>query len=151
MKLRTFIISLALIASASCADFPKDPRGTIDRARDQGSFRVGLVSSAGRRDPEQLAQRLVERIGKAVQASPKIVRGETEVLLTGLEEGHLDVVIGRFEKKSPWAARVTFGPPLRTDTQGKSQLLLRPAMRNGENGWITLIERQARDLAPDEQ
>ena len=148
---RWFIVSLALIASASCTDFPKDPRGTLDRVRGEGSFRVGLVSSAAREDPEQLAQRLVDRIGKAARASPQMVSGETEVLLTGLEEGHLDVVIGRFEKKSPWAARVTFGPPLRTDTQGKSQLLLRPAMRNGENGWITLIERQARDLAPDEQ
>jgi hypothetical protein len=142
---------MAILALGSCGDFPKDPGSTLERIRTEGSFRVGLVSSASKGSPDPISKQLLLAIGSVVHASPKIVRGETEVLLTGLEEGHLDLVVGRFEKKSPWTTRVTFGPPLRTERQGRSELLLRPVMRNGENGWIALVERQARDVAPSQQ
>jgi hypothetical protein len=113
-------------------------------------FRVGLISAVSDSNPDPTTSQLIAKIGGVVRGSPKIIRGETEVLLTGLEEGYLDIVIGHFEKKSPWSARVTLGPPLKTEMQGKSELLLRPAMKNGENAWISLIEREARDLAPAE-
>jgi hypothetical protein len=151
MTLRPLILSLALLALGGCGDFPKDPRSTLERVRSDRSFRVGLVPSAGTDDPDPTSAKLLAAIGSAAHASPAIVRGETEVLLTALEEGHLDLVVGRFEKKSPWATRVTFGPSLQTHRQGQSELMLKPVMRNGENGWIALIEHQARDLAPSGQ
>jgi hypothetical protein len=151
MQQRLFISFFALFALASCGDFPKDPRSTLERVRTERAFRVGLVSKASDSGVDPATKQLVEAISTAVPALPTFVRGETEVLLIGLEEGQLDLVIGRFEKKSPWSARVTFGPPLKTDWQGKSQLLLRPVMQNGENGWIALIERQARKVAPSPQ
>ena len=151
MSVRPFILSLALLALSACGDFPKDPRSTLERVRSEHSFRVGLVPSAGTEDPDPTSAKLLAAIGSVAHASPKIARGETEVLLTALEQGHLDLVIGRFEKKSPWATRVTFGPPLQTHRQGQSELMLKPVMRNGENGWIALVEQQARDLAPSGQ
>jgi hypothetical protein len=151
MNRRLFIISLATFALVSCSDFPKDANSTLERIRTERAFRVGLDSPSGKGDPDRAVEQFIGRIGGAAQASPELVRGETEVLLTALEEGRLDLVVGRFEKKSPWAARVTFGPPLRKERQGKAELLLRPAMQNGENAWIALIEKQARDLAPAAQ
>jgi hypothetical protein len=151
MTLRPLITLLAILALGSCEDFPTDPRSTLDRIRSEGSFRVGLVSSAVANEPGPNSKRLLMAVAKAANASPKLVHGETEVLLAALEEGRLELVIGRFEKKSPWASRVTFGPPVRVEQRGNSELLLRPAMRNGENGWIALIEREARNLGPAAQ
>jgi hypothetical protein len=148
MRSRPFISFVALFALASCGDFPKDPRSTLERIRTERAFRVGLVSQVSDRGVDPATKQLVDAVSAAVPAAPTFVQGETEVLLTGLEDGQLDLVIGRFEKKSPWSARVTFGPPLKTDWQGKSQLLLRPVMQNGENGWIALVEREARNVAP---
>jgi hypothetical protein len=77
-----------------------------------------------------------------------VVSGESEVLLTKLENGDLDLVIGHFEKSSPWAQRVTIGPKLKSERQGMAEWHLAPAMRNGENGWIGLVEQEARNTSP---
>lgn len=82
---------------------------------------------------------------------PVIERGDAEGLLKGLEQGRLDLVLGRFEKKSPWLSLVTFSPPLRVEKEGKETFHLAAAMRNGENAWIGLVEREARDVAPEAQ
>ena len=144
------IVSLsffALLSLSSCGDLPKDPDSTLDRIRTERAYRVGLVASPGKTEPDFKSQLLLAAIGDELHASPQFLRGETEGLLTALEEGHIDLVIGQFEKKSPWSTRVTFGPALSSRLQGKSELLLRPVMKNGENGWIALVERHARDVA----
>ena len=94
------------------------------------------------------ANELIHRIGEATGASPQLLRGEAEPLLKQLEDGHGDLVIGRLEKKSPWMRRVTIGPPLRLEKQSNAQFQLVPVMRNGENAWIALVEKAARDVAP---
>jgi hypothetical protein len=71
--------------------------------------------------------------------------GDAEPLLNDLEEGRLELVIGRFDEKSPWAARVEIGPPLRSEKHGDAEFHVAPAMRTGENAWISLVERRARD------
>ncbi|HEX8585375.1 MAG TPA: hypothetical protein VF680_13330 [Allosphingosinicella sp.] len=80
-----------------------------------------------------------------------MIRGDAEPMLDQLEQGELDLVIGRFEKKSPWAKLVTIGPPLRREMQGKTEFRLAPVLRNGENAWIALVEREVRDAAPEAQ
>jgi hypothetical protein len=90
---------------------------------------------------------MLRGIGGAVRASPQIVSGNSETLLVDLEEGKLELVVGKLEKKSPWAHRVTVGPALRREFQGKTEFQLAPLMQNGENGWIAVVERAARDTA----
>jgi hypothetical protein len=148
MILRPLIALASICALGSCGDFPKDPKSTLQRIGSEHSFRVGLVSTTGENNASGTTKQLLLSLASETHASPQVIRGETELLLTRLEQGKLDLVIGRFEKKSPWASRVTFGPPLRTEQQGNSEILLRPAAQNGENAWIGLVERKARDLAP---
>ena len=147
MKVR-FLIGFLLATSTSCGgDFPRDPNGTIERVRTQRAFAVGLVvpvETEGRQEVEAL----LRRVGEATGARARLSRGEAEPLLKQLEDGHIDLVIGRFEKKSPWAHRVTIGPPLRIEKLGKTQIHLAPVMPNGENAWIAVVERAARDVAP---
>lgn len=147
MKGRVLIVLLLAAATSCGGDFPRDPNGTIDRVRSQRAFAVGLVApvnEAGR----QKVEALLERVGQATGASPRLSQGEAEPLLKQLEDGHIDLVVGRFEKKSPWAHRVTIGPPLRIEMQGKTEIHLAPVMRNGENAWIAVVEKAARDAAP---
>jgi hypothetical protein len=151
MKLPSFAV-LGLLALASCnAGFPRDPEGTLDRVRMERSFRVGLVAPLAEGTSEAKVDALLARIGKVSGASPSVEQGDAEPLLKRLEEGEIDLVIGRFEKKSPWKQLVTFGPPLRIERHGKAEFHLAPLMRNGENAWIALVEREARDVAPEAQ
>ena len=139
-------LSICLLLLSGCGDFPRDPLGTLERVRAERSFRVGMVAPLGDR-PDAAVQRLLEQVAAASSARPVLVRGDSEPLLNRLEEGELDLVIGRFEAASPWATMVSFAPPLRVERQGSTDFNLGAAMRNGENGWIALVEAASRDSA----
>ena len=139
-------LCFALLMAASCADFPRDPEGTLDRVRGERSYRVGLVAPLQPDRPEPKVGALLERVSRAAGARPRLESGDAEPLLIRLKEGELDLVIGRFEAKSPWKRLVSFGPALRVEEHGKAKIHLIPAMRNGENAWISLIEREAREI-----
>ena len=149
--LRQFLIVSALVTALSCSDFPKDTESTLQRVKAERSFRVGLVSSDTSPAADPKVHAFLRSVGQAAQASPRIEQGEAEVLMPRLEQGELDLVIGRFEKKSPWSSLVTIGPPLRRLRHGKTECRVAPAMRNGENAWVALIERAARNVAPEVQ
>ena len=146
---RTLLLCLLLAAAASCGPFPRDPEGTLERVRSEGRFHVGLVAPLGEGRPDPKADHLLRRVAERSGASPKIERGGAEPLLDRLKQGDLDLVIGRFEKKSPWARLVSFSPPLRVEKQGKTTFHLTAAMRNGENGWIALVESEARNVVSE--
>lgn len=150
MKRRWSAVYATLLATA-CGDFPRDPDGTLERVRSEGSFRVAIVMAPAGGGPTAEVTALLRSIGKSAGAKPRLVWGEAEPMLNRLEQGELDLVVGRFEKKSPWARLVTIGPPLRREKQGKVEFHLAPVMRNGENAWIGLVEREARNLAPEAQ
>ena len=140
-----FVLAL-LLSCASCNDFPRDPDGTLERIRSEGSFKVGLVAplSVQGSSPELVA--FLAGVASATSARPAVSTGDTEPLLKLLEEGELDLVIGHFDKKSPWATMVEIGPALRTEQQGKAEIHLAPVMPIGENAWIALVEAEARNV-----
>jgi ABC-type amino acid transport substrate-binding protein len=135
-------LCLALLALPSCGEFPRDPEGTLVRVRAERSFSVGVAG--GGLDPA--AGALIKRIATVTGAVPRIERGEADPLLTRVENGELDLVIGRFSATTPWSRLVTFSPPLQVQAEKGAEIHLGAAMRNGENAWIGLVEREARDL-----
>ena len=148
---RRLLLAIATAFLAACDSFPRDPRSTLESVRAQGNFAVGYVASARSSNVDPKTGQLLRSISAATGASPTVAEGETDPLLLRLEEGQLDLVVGWFDKKSPWSSRVTFGPALETQRIGSSELLLRPVMQNGENGWISLVEGKARDVGPEGQ
>jgi hypothetical protein len=146
MKWPLLSCALALLMSG-CGDFPRDPDGTLKRVKSEGVFRVGLVAPLDERQLDGEARELLRRLADRSGAAPRVERGPGEPLLDRLEKGQLDLVLGRFEKKSPWSTLVTFGPPLRVERSGATDIHLTAAMRNGENAWISLVERESRDAA----
>ena len=145
------LVFIFLISLASCSDYPRDPESTLDRIRGERSFRVGLVAPLGAERREPIVDSLVARVAQASAASPRLEVGDMESLFDRLEQGELDMVVGRFEAKSPWTRYVSFGPPLRVEKQGKTEFHLTAAMRNGENAWIALVERETRNIAEPER
>lgn len=140
---------VAAVAGNGMWHIPARPENTLDQVREHGRFRVGLEAGSNARAPA--AAGLLRSVGRETGASPQVVDGSAERLLTQLEQGKLELVIGSFEKNSPWQTRVNIGPPLATFQEGQTVFRIAPVMRNGENAWIALVERHVRNLAPQAQ
>jgi ABC-type amino acid transport substrate-binding protein len=150
MKTPSLLLAALCALCASCG-LPKDSDGTLERVRGSGQIRVGLILSSPDATVDPRARALLDRVAAATGAQPRIVPGDAEPLLARLEEEELDLVIGRFTGTSPWATLVSLSPPLATEKQGKTEIILAAAMANGENEWISLVEREARELPGVEQ
>ena len=136
---------LLCLALAACGPYPRDVSGTLDRIEQSGHVRIGLAELHAGDDPA--ARRFVARIERATGAQAELDSGPMESQLARLEEGDLDLVIGEFDEKTPWATPVAIIEPLSIRRAGKRVLELAPAVQNGENRWIALIEREVRDSA----
>jgi hypothetical protein len=139
-----FLMSLAL---GACGSLPRDQEGTLERIAEMREVRVGVTAAAGQSPHFARLRSLVERAGAAAGGRPRIEIGAAEALLLRLEAGELDLVVGEFDRSSPWYKRVHLLPPIATRSEGDSELEATAAARNGENGWIMLIEREARALS----
>jgi hypothetical protein len=138
---------LLLSALSGCGDFPRDQVGTLERIRSQHEVRIGRIASAAPPADAARLDALVRQAAAAAGGQPMVREGPAEPLLLMLEEGELDLVVGEFDAASPWVARVHLLPALATREQGEARIEATAAARNGENGWINLVEREARKLA----
>lgn len=142
MKPATLFAAALLLAG--CDSIPADADGTLERVRGERRYRVGLIATLDGLAPDRSGA-LLSRLSKATGARAAIEPGAAEPLLTRLEEGGLDLVIGEFAEKSPWSARVALTEPIAT----RGGIVLLAAARNGENGWISLVHREARAAAAE--
>ncbi len=134
---------LLLLCLTGCGDIPRDPEGTLERVRGERVIRVARIDGASPADLAR-ARTVLARLEAATGARSAIRSEPQEPALLALEAGEVDLVIGgRFDMKTPWKTRVTLGPPLdRTETPNGSTAGHIVA-RNGENAWITLVQRAA--------
>lgn len=145
-RLRTCLLTGLAAALAACGlDVPRDVDGTLERVRATHVIHVGLVEGPVPASARPAVAAFLARLRAATGARPEIVRGSAEPLLAGLEEGELDLVIGEIAQDSPWIADVAVIEPLAERTVGQHRLGLSPIARNGENAWVVLLEREARD------
>lgn len=126
---------------------PRDQEGTLDRIAAMREVRVGLIAAAEQSPHFPRLRDFVERASAAAGGRPRVEQGGAEALLLRLEAGELDLVVGEFDRASPWYQRVHLLPPIATRSVGDSEIEATAAARNGENGWIMLIEREARALS----
>lgn len=138
--MRSLIMSVLLLTSG-CSGVPADPDGTLDRVRGERTFRVGLIANGTGRSGKEAA--FLRRVSDAADASPLLEIGATEALLSKLEDGEVDLVIGEFDSSTPWSTRVTFVPPLTKLAEEEHRSVVSAAAKNGENAWITLLHKQA--------
>ena len=115
------IVTLGLGLSA--CDIPRDPEGTLQRVRG-----TTMVVGATEADPFVIFEegapvagvevRLVEAMAADFDADIEWVTGSEEQLLSTLEVGELDLVIGGLTSTNPWSANVTFTHPYLTTFTG---------------------------------
>jgi hypothetical protein len=130
---------LILLSTSGCDRIPRDPDGTLERVAAEGSFRVGVISPGPDWSDAGSYDAFLRHLAQRTRAQPRIVQGPTERLLSGLEDGELDLVIGELSAESPWRSRVTMLPPLEAQRSAGPPLELTVAARNGENAWIATL------------
>lgn len=135
--IRAFLVSILLLGG--CAELPRDAAGTLDRVRAEQRFTVGYAQAADRAAAAPLIVEVERRTGARAVA----FIGPVERLLTEVEEGRMTMLVAQFRDDSPWQAKVAFGPSLAVAHAGTRAHHLRPAVRNGENGWVSLVHHAA--------
>jgi hypothetical protein len=143
IRLKWCVAAVFIGLLVGCADIPKDSSGTLNTVRSRKIMRVGLVSNHNPTIDERQT-RFVDHIGREASSRPQLTRGSSEELLTKLESGRLDLVVGSFASDSPWNGRVAFVPdrPRNTD----DAIFAAAAVRNGENAWLTFVYRRIATL-----
>ena len=119
------------LSIAACSDFPRDPEGTLERARG-GELRVGVAQGV---TPAE--QEVVARLAASLEARVAWELGGAPDLLGRLERRELDIVIAGLEPKTPWKGRVALSRPLR-DGEGRERVV---ATSPGENALLVAVER----------
>jgi hypothetical protein len=127
----------ALAALFACDRFPKDIAGTTD-AVTRGTLHAGLVADASV-EPDERS--LIDAVSQAAAADADIQTGSAEILLSRLESGDLNLVVGRFSGDSPWKSRVAFTAPAESASPSSDAPVLRAAVRAGENRWLIFVTR----------
>lgn len=141
-KMKIPLLLVATLALLSCADIPRDPKRTEALVRETGVIRLGWVGGAA---PDDAATRALGKLAAQTGASVERHEGESEAVLSDLKDGKLDLVYGHFPQSSPWSKEVHFGRALGWRAKPpKHEHVPRFAMRNGENGWVMLVEEVSR-------
>jgi polar amino acid transport system substrate-binding protein len=99
-----FVFSLAAFIAAGC-DFPRDPRGTLDKVQG-GTVRVGIVNNdpwtrmeEGRASGVEVE--LLRDFAAELDTKIVFVQGTVPELLEAARQGEVDVVAGGFTSSSP--------------------------------------------------
>ncbi len=133
------LTALATLALGGCDDFPNDIAATMDEVTETGVLHAGIVAD-GRSEVNERS--LAEKIADAAGAEAEMELGSAEVLLHQLEEGELDIVVGKFANASPWNGRVALTEAPNPEWEpARHEPVLRAAVRNGENRWLMFVSR----------
>ncbi len=106
---------LCVIAFASCAQYPKDPAGTLERVRG-GTMRVGYTVNRpwtmdASAPPGGVEATLIERFARRLDARVEWIEASEQELFAALHVRELDVVIGGLVSTNPSSGEGTFTHP----------------------------------------
>ncbi|WP_029088729.1 transporter substrate-binding domain-containing protein [Brevibacterium album] len=145
---------LALSLSGCGLSVPADPEGTLDGARG-GELLVGVSHSPPWTDargfaPAGTEPELVRSFAASLDARIEWEVSGEEHLMSRLEEGELDIVVGGLTADSPWTsqAALTTDYAEATGPGGRTEKHVM-AVRMGENALLTALERHL--LSPEAQ
>lgn len=135
---------ITVVATGCGVSIPADPDGTLDGLRG-GTLRAGasigepLVQELPDGSPAGPLVDLVDDFAVQEDAAVEWTIGSEETLVTMLEEGTLDIVVGGMTDQTPWSDRaaITRGYPEIEDTGGRSIVMLVPL---GENELLSTLE-----------
>lgn len=138
---------LGVLGVTGCgAHFPADPDGTLERVSG-GVLQVGVsphepFTTVTGAEPSGSEVALVKAYAESVGARIAWRTGGEEQLVTQLEHGRLDVVIGGLTDKTPWSDRVGLTRPYTetVDGFGRTRKHVMATVR-GENAFLLDLDR----------
>jgi ABC-type amino acid transport substrate-binding protein len=138
------VMVLAALLTGCGMAVPADPHGTLDRI-DGGSLRVGVTENApwvelDGAEPTGSEAELISDFADEQNATIDWTEGSEAVLVSALERGELDVVIGGFLDDTPWSDKAAATRPY-TESEGpdgpEKHVML---ARMGENALLVALE-----------
>jgi len=134
---------LVLLLILTACGMPRDIEHTTEDVEERGYIRAGAVVRAA--DPSSLdggspagyEADVVSGYAESLGVEVRWEVGSESELMTALEEGGLDIVVGGIESSSPWSKHVGLSAPI--SPQGTPHLVA--AVRQGENRWLLGFER----------
>ncbi|HYI58631.1 MAG TPA: transporter substrate-binding domain-containing protein [Microlunatus sp.] len=140
------VLCLVLTLASCGVSIPADPDDTLERVR-QGTLRVGVspqppwtgVDAAG--EPVGRDVDLVADFAAGLGAEVRWVVGGEEQLITALEHGDLDLMVGGLTKDTPWTDKAAVTRPYAhgVDATGEPiELVMATPM--GENAFLRSLE-----------
>jgi polar amino acid transport system substrate-binding protein len=142
------VVALVAGVLASCGlSVPTDPNGTLDRVTG-ATLRVGVSPNPPWTDVTQGSEPtgtevvLVREFAATLPAEVSWTVGGEEALITALEHGELDLVIGGLTADTPWEKHVAITKPYAEGTgpDGK-RIKLVMAAPPGENAYLLRLEK----------
>jgi hypothetical protein len=138
--MKTIVATMLLLAG--CSGLPWDADGPLERVRRSQVLRAGIIAGETN-EPIATERRFLDLMAMDTGSRINLVRGSAEELLPQIERGELDIVIGNFASDTPWTERVTIMPTARQMGARDGESAPGAAVKNGENGWITLVYEHA--------
>lgn len=144
-RLRGLLVAVVVTAAlAGCGiSVPADADGTL-RSVIGDELRVGVSADEGLAEvsvetPAGPLIDLTSSFAESLDAEVEWTIGSEETLVTMLEEGELDLVVGGFTDQTPWVDRVgvTRGYPGIDGADGRPIVMLVPL---GENAFLSELE-----------
>jgi polar amino acid transport system substrate-binding protein len=140
-------IFVCLLVAGCGLRIPADPEKTLERVTGS-TMRVGVspnppwtdISDTG--EPSGTEVELVREFAGTLQAQVEWVVGGEQSLITALERGELQLVIGGLTSETPWTEKAAITKPYAEthDSEGKRKKLVMAAPM-GENAFLLALEK----------
>ncbi|MFC7405577.1 transporter substrate-binding domain-containing protein [Georgenia alba] len=143
------VTAVVVLALGACGlTIPTDPDGTLERVRG-GTLRVGVspnppwtdLPDGTDADPTGTEAELVEEFAQHLDAEVEWEAGGEEELVTSLERGEIDLLIGGLTARTPWVDKVgtTYRYTVTYDAHGQEEQHVM-AVPMGENAFLVELE-----------
>lgn len=141
------IAALVSIVLAGCGlQVPRDPEGTLERVTG-GTLRVAVADNPPFTDvhdsssPTGSEIDLVKNFADSIGAKVEYTTGGEESLVTAMEKGEVDLLVGGLTDKSPWFEKVALtGPYTTVDHADGTESAIVMAVPLGENAFLVSLE-----------
>ncbi|MGX1793957.1 transporter substrate-binding domain-containing protein [Microbacterium sp. NPDC055312] len=138
-------LAVVLALTGCGVRIPADPHGSLERI-EGGTLRAGAteqppwVEVHDSAEPSGTEPELVQQFAEQLDARVEWTTGSEADLLTALERGELDLVVGGFLDDTPWTDRGAVTRPYteRSTKQGPQKHVM--IVRMGENALLTELE-----------
>lgn len=159
------ILYACVLLLVGCGDLPRDPQNSLQKIRQRGRLRVGLVEhdpwvvrTGG--EPRGAEVLMVRQLAQDLGVQPEWHWGSEQQHMEALKQYELDLVIGGLSDSTPWSKEVGLTAPFfdesfivavpRSVAQPDSLKGLEVAVKNGEATAAYVEKKDARPVRVEE-